>query len=398
MNIRSLPLNSIPRRGGSARRIGTLATLPVFYKLQGRKVLVAGGSEAAAWKAELLAAAGAEVHIYAETLHPVFSNLIAAPGASGVYKWHQRPWSADCFARMQVAICDAETDAEAAAFHCAARAAGVAVNVIDKPAYCDFQFGSIVNRSPVVISISTDGAAPILGQAIRRRIEALISPSVGKWAQFAQSTRGVINDILAPGPERRAFWEAFVDRAFGAEPGFRAADELVADATAIKASGTGSKGRVTYVSAGPGDPELLTLKAVRALQSADVILFDDRVSDEVMDLARREARRVPSGGRGDYQSSQQDETNATMIELVKHGKHVVYLKGGDPMNSACIGEEISRLHGEGIAVAFVPGVLATAAGTSLFETILTDLYHKQSDIHAMLPPPHGASGLLSASR
>ena len=378
MNIRSLQLNDKPRRGASRERMAALATLPVFYKLHGRKVLIAGGSEAAAWKAELLAAAGAEIHIYAEALEPVFAELIAAPGLSGSYIWRQRPWSADCFEHMQIAICDATSEGEAQAFYCAARAAGAAVNVIDKPAFCEFQFGSIVNRSPAVISISTDGAAPILGQAIRRRIETLIAPSVASWAQLAQSIRSKVNERLAPGPERRAFWEAFVDRAFGPEPARDTVTDLLAKVGKFKAAGGASQGRVTLVGAGPGDAELLTLKAVRALQAADVILFDDLVSNDVLELARREAKRMLVGKRGGRESCRQDDINNSMVALAKAGKHVVRLKGGDPMIFGRAGEEIARLEAEGIAVSVVPGITSALAMAAQLGISLTHRDHAQS--------------------
>lgn len=378
MNTRSLQPNSPRRRDAARERMGALATLPVFYKLKGKKALVAGGSDAAAWKAELLAAAGAEVHVYAEVLDPVFSGLITAPGVSGTYTWHRRPWSGDCFARMQIAICDAETDAEAQAFFCAARKAGVAVNVIDKPAWCDFQFGSIVNRSPAVIGISTDGAAPILGQAIRRRIETLLAPSLAGWAQLAQSIRTAVNDRLAPGPDRRVFWEGFVDRVFGSEAAVPAVEELLRRADAVRLAGSGKTGRVTLVGAGPGDAELLTLKAVRALQAADVILFDDLVSGEVLELARREAKRMLVGKRGHRQSCRQDDINDTMVSLAKAGKHVVRLKGGDPMIFGRAGEEIARLEAEGIPVTIVPGITSALAMASQLGVSLTHRDHAQS--------------------
>jgi len=355
-----------------------LATLPVFYKLEGKKALIAGGSEAAAWKAELMAAAGAKVHVYAEQLDPVFADLIAATAVPGAYVWHQRPWSAQCFASMQIAICDAESDGEAQAFYCAARAAGVAVNVIDKPAWCEFQFGSIVNRSPAVIAISTDGAAPILGQAIRRRIETLVPPALAAWAQLAQSIRTAVNDRLAPGPQRRAFWESFVDRAFGAVPDRHAPEELLRQANAIKRAGSQREGRVTLVGAGPGDAELLTLKAVRALQAADVILFDDLVSGDVLELARREARRMLVGKRGGRESCKQDDINATMIALAKAGKHVVRLKGGDPMIFGRAGEEITMLEANGIAVSVVPGITSALAMAAQLGISLTHRDHAQS--------------------
>lgn len=378
MNIRLLRPNSSRRSSALRERVGALAILPVFFKLKGRKVLVAGGSEAAAWKAELLAAAGAEVHVFAESMHPVFTDLIAGSSVAGSFKWRQRPWSEDCFAGMQIAICDAQSDAEAQAFHCAARAAGVVVNVIDKPVWCEFQFGSIVNRSPAVIGISTDGAAPILGQAIRRRIETLLAPSLAGWAQLAQSIRSAVNDRLAPGPARRAFWEAFVDRAFGAEPATLGADELLAGAGTIKLAGSRRAGRVTLVGAGPGDAELLTLKAVRALQAADVILFDDLVSDEVLELARREARRMLVGKRGGRRSCRQEDINAIMVKLAKAGKHVVRLKGGDPMIFGRAGEEIDRLQDEGIAVSVIPGITSALAMASQLGVSLTHRDQAQS--------------------
>ncbi len=351
--------------------MGALATLPVFYKLTNKKALVAGGSDAAAWKAELLAAAGAEVHVYAVELGQGFARLLAArPGA---YCWHQRPWAADSFADKQIALCDAETEDEGQRFYRAARAAGVAVNVIDRPAFCQFQFGAIVNRSPAVIGISTDGGAPILGQAIRRRIETVIAPSLATWAQVAQDIRARVSERLAPGPQRRAFWEKFVDRAFGPAAKAAAAEDLLLESARIAAASQSGQdkdkgkgvsvgaGKVTLVGAGPGAAELLTLKAVRALQAADVILFDDLIGDDVLELARREAARLrvkpSSGGTG---GAPQDG-GQMMLCLAKAGKNVVRLTRGDPTIFGRAGEEIARLNDAGIAVSIVPGITAASA-------------------------------------
>ena len=149
-------------------RVEPLAVLPVFLNLEGKRVVLIGGSEAAAWKGELLAAAGAHVQVYASTVEPEMEVLLAGTPVNGSLTWHARPWALDIFPGAACVIADAEDDAQAQAMGCAARAAGVPINVIDKPAFCQFQFGSIVNRSPVVVSISTAGAAPILGQAVRR--------------------------------------------------------------------------------------------------------------------------------------------------------------------------------------------------------------------------------------
>lgn len=332
MDTLSLRQNKHGKINQSRERIGALATLPVFYRLNGKKVIVAGGSDAAAWKAELLAATGANVHIYAEKLSAIFVQLICKPSVCGSYIWHRQSWAPVAFADATIAIADAETDAEAQAFFDAARSAGVAVNVIDKPDYCEFQFGSIVNRSPVVISISTDGAAPILGQALRRRIEAVVGPSMNEWAKLAKNIRSKINENLQMGSQRRAFWESFVDRAFGAAPTVTTIDELIAQSKQIAQSPHTLNGKITYIDAGAGEAELLTLKAIRALQAADIIFFDSNISNEVLELARREAKRViigKLGGRG-----QHTDEELTMLDLANKGHNVVRLECGGLTNSS----------------------------------------------------------------
>ncbi len=198
-------------------RIQPLSVLPVFLDLQGRRAVVAGGTDSAAWKAELLAAAGAQVHVYApvEELSDEMGRIIRHETA---IIHHDRAWETASLEDTAVAVADAEDDEEASAFESAARRAGAACNVIDKPAHCHFQFGSIVNRSPVVVGISTSGAAPILGQAIRRRIETLLPPSLAEWARLARGLRDRVAENLKSGQRRRAFWETLVDRAFGPSP------------------------------------------------------------------------------------------------------------------------------------------------------------------------------------
>ncbi|MEL6373618.1 MAG: siroheme synthase CysG [Pseudomonadota bacterium] len=360
-------------------RMGALAKLPVFYDLAGKRVVVAGGTAAAAWKAELLAACGAHVEIFASDLEDDMSALLARGAAAGRLTHHARPWALDIFDLAKLALCDAADDEEARAFFCAARAAGVPVNVIDKPAFCQFQFGSIVNRSPVVVGISTDGAAPILGQAIRRRVETLLPPPLAAWAGFAKEIRARVTDHLAPGQQRRRFWERFVDHAFGAAPDEASRAALHDDIEAIAADeARANVGRVTLVGAGPGDPELLTLKAVRALQAADVILFDDLVSDGVLELARREAKRMLVGKRGGRESCRQDDINALMLTLARAGKNVVRLKSGDPMVFGRAGEEIAAIERAGIKVNVVPGITAASGLAADLKTSLTHRDHAQS--------------------
>ncbi|MBW9075738.1 siroheme synthase CysG [Agrobacterium deltaense] len=365
-----------PQRNEPAR-MERLAKLPVFWGLEGKRVVLAGGSDGAAWKAELLLACGAELHLYCEAseLSESFAVLVAK---SQMLRWHDRPWGSDIFGGAELALADCETDAEAASFYAAARAAGVPVNVIDKPEFCQFQFGSIVNRSPVVVSISTDGAAPILAQAIRRRIETLLPLSLKDWGALAQTIRERVNLRLSPGASRRSFWEKFVDRAFTERLDEGSEERLLADIGMQAARAGSGRGLVTLVGAGPGDAELLTLKAVRALQAADVILFDDLVSAEVLELARREAKRMLVGKRGGRESCRQEDINDMMIRLAKAGKRVVRLKSGDPMIFGRAGEEIAALEAENIPVEIVPGITAASAMASRLGVSLTHRDHAQS--------------------
>lgn len=363
-------------------RLGRLAKLPVFFDLAGRRAAVAGGSAAAAWKAELLAAAGADVTVYAPHLEPEMAALLQRGAAAGSLRHAAVAPDAAALAGAALLVADAASDAEAAGLVALAREAGVPVNVIDRPDFCDFQFGAIVNRSPVVIGISTDGAAPILGQAIRRRIEALLPPGLAGWAALAQQVRGQVAATLRSGAARRRFWERFSDRAFTAPPpaddaadGADDAGRLLAAAAAAPAA---PRGRVTLVGAGPGDAEHLTLKGLRALQSADVILFDDLVGGDVLDLARREARRMLVGKRGRRDSCRQEDINDLMVKLARQGKHVVRLKSGDPMVFGRAGEEIARLEADGIPVAVVPGITAASALAAGLGVSLTHRDHAQS--------------------
>ena len=338
--------------------IAPLSRLPAFFDLKGKRAVVAGGSAAAAWKVELLSAAGARVEAFAAIPgDPLLALAITPP--DGAVSLHRRSWSASDLRGAAIAVADCPDDKAAAEFAAAARSAGVPVNVIDRPAFCDFSFGAIVNRSPLVIGISTEGAAPVFGQAIRAKIEALIPQGFARWAAAALAWRPRLRTLALPFRGRRTFWERFAARALAAPN--RAPDEAELDA--LLASNPRQAGSVTLVGAGPGDPELLTLRAVRALQSADVILFDDLVSADILDFARREAKKMLVGKTGRAPSCRQDEINALMVSLAKAGRVVVRLKGGDPMIFGRADEEIAACRAAGIAVEVVPGI-TTAQGAA----------------------------------
>jgi uroporphyrin-III C-methyltransferase/precorrin-2 dehydrogenase/sirohydrochlorin ferrochelatase len=351
-------------------RIGALARLPAFFALENKRAVVAGGRPAATWKAELLSAAGARVEVFAAAAPSEEMLALAATPPRGPVILHDRTWVPDDFAGAAIAVADCADDEEAAQFAAAARAAGVPVNVIDRPAFCDFSFGAIVNRSPLVIGISTDGASPVFGQAIRAKIEALIPKGFARWADAARAWRPRVQALALPFRGRRNFWERFTERAVAspnAAPTDADLDALLQPITAQTA------GSVILVGAGPGDPELLTLRAVRALQSADVILFDDLVAPDILDFARREAKKMLVGKTGHAPSCKQDDINALMISLAKAGRRVVRLKGGDPMIFGRADEEIAACRAASITVEVVPGI-TTAQGAA--SRLLVSLTHR----------------------
>src|ERR1043166_8900384 len=369
-------------------RMEALARLPVFYALSGKRAVVAGGSAAAAWKAELLSAAGAAVDVYAAALSEEMAEVAAHP-PQGPIAIHRRAVRASDLAGAAMAIGAFADDEEAAMFAAMARQAGVPVNVIDKPAFCDFSFGAIVNRSPLVIGISTDGAAPVFGQAIRAKLEALIPQGFARWAEVAQRWRARVQALALSFRERRRFWEKFTEAAV-AQPNRAPADADIAVLLGAT-RGLGDAGSVALVGAGPGDPELLTLRAVRALQSADVILIDDLVSPQVLDFARREAKKMMVGKTGHGPACKQSEINDLMIKLAKSGKRVVRLKGGDPMIFGRAGEEIAACRAANIAVEVVPGISAAQGAAS---RLLVSLTHRAEARRVQYITGHDRAGRL----
>lgn len=384
-----------PAHGREARslpppRMAPLAKLPVFLDLHGRRAVVVGSSAAAAWKAELLAAAGAEVEVLAaEEPHRQLVRLEGGNTAPGRVALRRGPVKPKALKGAALAVVDAADEDEARRLRAAAQGAGVPVNVIDKPAFCDFEFGAIVNRSPVVVGISTDGAAPILGQAIRRRIEAILPQALSVWSAVARRLRDLVGERLHHAAQRRAFWEHFVDLAFTASSA-RAAEARLLEALEARQPAAGP-GQVVLVGAGPGDAELLTLKAVRALQSADVILYDDLVPPEILELGRREAERISVGKRGGRASCRQDDINALLISLAGAGRRVVRLKSGDPMVFGRAGEEIARLRAAGIPVEVVPGITAALAMAAALGVSLT---HRDVAHSVRFITGHGRQGAL----
>lgn len=364
------------------RPIGPLAVLPLFHKLDGRRVLAVGASEAMAWKLDLLEAAGARAVVAPANSAEDTATLASTRNIDVV----ELDTALSAIGAYALVVADVEDEFLARRIFDTATNAGVPVNQIDRPAFCTVQFGSIVNRSPVVLGISTDGAAPVLGQAIRTRIETLLPGALGSWAERARALRSQIAQEIELAALRRAWWGRYANHALNAqqapdaEPPHFGSDEA-------------SQGRVTLVGAGPGDPDLLTVKALRALQDADIVLYDALVSDEVLELARREARRMPVGKRAGRRSCKQEEINRLMIRFAEEGLHVVRLKAGDPAIFSRGAEEIDALALRNIPVSVVPGITSASSAAAGLGLTLTDRTRGRQVLFAS---GHGRNGELPA--
>lgn len=349
--------------------------LPIFFDVRGRDCLLVGGGEVAARKAELLRRAGSRITVIAPALGPTLTALAAA----GEIRHVAAAFSESNVAGHVLAIAATDDPAVNAAVAAAGRMRGVPVNVVDDPAHCDFIFPSVVDRSPLLIAISTGGAAPMLARSLRARLETQIPAGYGRLAALLQRFRGQLKARL-PLKARRHFVETLLD---GPVP------ELVfsgredeAAATLQRALETADaappRGEVSLIGAGPGDPDLLTFRALRLMQRADIVLYDRLVPDSILDLVRRDAERVYVGKRRDYHALRQEEINQLLVEHARAGRHVVRLKGGDPFVFGRGGEEIATLAAEGIPFQVVPGITA-ANGCAAYAGIpLTHRDHAHS--------------------
>lgn len=325
-----------PRTG--PEQLGALARLPLFFALEGKRTVIAGGSPAAAWKAELLSAAGARVDIYAAD--PGGELLQLAADCAGKIMVHGRTWTAADLPGAALAIGDCRDEDEAAGFAATARNAGVPVNVIDKPEHSDFTFGAIVNRSPLVVGISTCGAAPVFARAVRGRIEALLSRGFARWVLAAAAWRAAVGSAGLPFAGRRRFWELFAAHAMAnaeAEPGHRDFDRFLAAARGGGDRTAMNHNPATVIEFGSNDPGSLTLHAIRALHAADVIVFDERTPRQILDFARREAKKIRIGT-----TQRGRELDRLITDYETQGARVVRLTSGNPNGGAQI---VSRASG-----------------------------------------------------
>lgn len=364
---------------------------PLFLDLDGRDVLVIGGGSVALRKVETLRSAGARVRVIAETIHEALRALATRDGIPlQERRFESRDIEAHGLPRPRLVIAatsDREVNAVVAR---AADAAGIPCNVVDDRELSTCLMPAIIDRSPVQIAVSTGGASPVLARLIRERLEALLDESLGPLAQFAERWRVTARKVLANVSARRRYlsWlltgsaTQAIRRGRSAEADRLATRELARlrhreDRADCDADSTAA-GHVSLVGAGPGDPGLLTLKGLRALQEADVVIHDRLASAGVLELARRDAERIDVGKRPGAGTSQ-DAINALLVEHARRGRRVVRLKGGDPFIFGRGGEEIDALRAAGISFDVVPGITAAVAASASAAIPLTDRRH----VHAV---------------
>jgi uroporphyrin-III C-methyltransferase/precorrin-2 dehydrogenase/sirohydrochlorin ferrochelatase len=361
-----------------------MKSFPLFLSLQDRRALVVGGGEPAARKVELLLSAGAQVSLIAETVTGEIAQLIA----DGRIAWAGRAFDEADLAGMSLVIVATQDDQLQTRVSQAAQARCLPVNVVDTPALSSFIMPSIVDRSPITIAISTGGAAPALARKLKAEIERALPAAIGRVARFAEIFRDQVRRTLVDPRARRRFWDRVLQGRVGelalAGDEIAARRELIrlldhardrADARHQPAS---APGMVHLVGAGPGDPDLLTLKAHRLLQRADVVVYDRLVSPEVLALVRRDAERVHVGKRRAHHCMPQAEINDRLVALARAGKSVVRLKGGDPFVFGRGGEEIEALMAAGVAVEVVPGITAALGCAASAGIPLTHRDHAQA--------------------
>ncbi|CAJ1930111.1 siroheme synthase CysG [Aeromonas hydrophila] len=349
--------------------------LPIFCRLDNKPVLLVGGGEVAERKARLLLDAGAQLTVVAPELDPELAEL----AANGSIEWLAGEFAPQQLTGKWLVVAATDRREVNALVYQSANQARIFANVVDDPKRSSFIMPSIIDRSPLMVAISSGGKAPVLARLLREKLEAMLPQHLGAVAAFAGSLRERVKARFASMGERRRFWE----RLLGADRlgqalarGDSASANQLADSLFADESQTG--GEVVLVGAGPGDPGLLTLHALRQMQQADVVVYDRLVSDEVMALVRRDARRIFVGKQAGNHCVPQEGINQLLLEEAKKGQRVVRLKGGDPFIFGRGGEELETLVGSGIGFQVVPGITA-ASGCAAYAGIpLTHRDHAQS--------------------
>lgn len=348
--------------------------LPVFLKLHGEPVTLIGGGVVAARKALFLCRAGAWLTVIAPEIDSGLQQLLQEHSGD----WKARRYAPGDLQGQVLVIAATPDNAVNREVHAEARALNIPVNVVDTPALCTFTFPSIVDRNPLLVAIGTNGASPVLGRSVRRRLEAMLPAKLGEVARFAGSLRSRIKAAIPDESARRRFWEDLVE---GPVAEMVLAGRIDRAQAAVQERLSGEQvplGEVFLIGAGPGDPDLMTFKALRLLQRGDVILHDRLVPQAIIDLGRRDAQRIYVGKKRSEHAVPQEEINQALVDLAREGKCVIRLKGGDPFVFGRGGEEITLLAHHGIPFQIVPGITAANAAACYAGIPLTHRDHAQS--------------------
>ncbi|NBI55825.1 siroheme synthase CysG [Photobacterium alginatilyticum] len=351
--------------------------LPIFADIRRRPCLVVGGGDVAWRKTRMLLKAGADVRVIARELNGDFQQALQA----GEIAHQAEEFAPSDLDGIFLAIAATDRKAVNALVYQSANQRQVMVNVVDDTQRCSFIVPSIVDRSPIIVAISSSGKAPVLARLVREKLEALLPQHLGRMADIAGRFRNRLAQIVSSASQRRYFWEqAFNGRfselvAAGQE---KQAEQELADLSLQAQQQRFSQGQVALIGAGPGDAGLLTLRALQLMQQADVVLYDYLVSDEVMDLVRRDAELVCVGKKAGFHSVPQEETNELIVRYAEQGKRVVRLKGGDPFVFGRGGEELEVLFDAGIPFQVVPGITAAAGATAYAGIPLTHRDYAQT--------------------
>jgi uroporphyrin-III C-methyltransferase/precorrin-2 dehydrogenase/sirohydrochlorin ferrochelatase len=366
-----------------------MQALPIFMNINQRLCVVIGAGEVAARKVTMLLRAQASVTVYAPEICPTLADLVEA----GRIRYQQARFADQQLSGACLVIAATNDLQVNTAVSLAAQANNIPVNVVDAPALCTFTMASIVERSPIVIAISSEGNAPVLARYLRSKIETMLPAGYGRIAAIAGEFRDKVKSKYATSQARRIFWEGvlqgpIVERILaGQEAAARIGlDQLLADDTASQ-----QHGEVYLVGGGPGDPDLLTFRALRLMQQCDVCVYDKLVSPEVLDLVRRDAELIYVGKSRDQHTLPQEEINQLLARLALAGKRVLRLKGGDPFIFGRGGEEIETLMQQGVPFQVVPGITA-ANGVSSYAGI--PLTHRDYAQACLFITGHLKNGVL----
>jgi len=350
---------------------------PVFLKLGERPCLVVGGGKVAARKVTLLLRAGARVTVVAPECCDELQRLAGA----GRIVWHAREFAAPDISGCELVFAATGAEQVNREVSALAKGQGIPVNVVDNPALCNFIMPSIIDRSPVQVAVSTGGASPVLARLLRARLESFIPSAYGRLARLVNEYRQRVKARFADAGHRRYFWESVLQGRVaellfaGQEEQARAALQEAIDDTDANYETTGE---VYLVGAGPGDPDLVTFRALRLMQLADVVVYDRLVSQPILDMVRRDAEMIYAGKERDKHTLSQESINQLLVRLAREGKRVLRLKGGDPFIFGRGGEEIETLAQQGIPFQVVPGITAAAGCASYAGIPLTHRDYAQS--------------------